>query len=112
MTQEELDRQLSEIPDEVLIEKSIAILQDWCKGGKNFTMSVPPTKNCPDLLIAELIERFKKHSDMEAKYYRVYFGGNVAAKIKVHNNEIYVEAAIDGYASTINPENIKIEETN
>lgn len=63
MTQEELDRQLSEIPDEVLIEKSWAILSDWCAGGKKFTMSVPPTKNCPDLIVAELIERFKRYSE-------------------------------------------------
>lgn len=63
MTQEELDRQLSEIPDEVLIEKSTAILNDWCAGGNKFTMSVPPTKNCPDLIVAELIERFKRYSE-------------------------------------------------
>lgn len=63
MTQEELDRQLSEISDEVLIEKSRAILSDWCAGGKKFTMSVPPTRNCPDLIVAELIERFKRYSD-------------------------------------------------
>lgn len=63
MTQKELDKQLSEIPDEVLIEKSRAILSDWCSGGKKFTMSVPPTKNCPDLIIAELIGRFKRYSE-------------------------------------------------
>ena len=63
MTQEELNRQLSEIPDEILIEKSWAILSDWCAGGKKFTMSVPPTKNCPDLIVAELIERFKRYSE-------------------------------------------------
>lgn len=61
--QEELERQLSEIPDEVLIEKSTAILNDWCAGGKKFTMSIPPTKNCPDLIVAELIERFKRYSE-------------------------------------------------
>lgn len=63
ITQEELERQLSEIPDEVLIEKSTAILSDWCTGGKKFTMSIPPTKNCPDLIVAELIERFKRYSE-------------------------------------------------
>lgn len=63
MTLELLNKQLSEITDEVLIEKSREILNDWCNGGKNFTMSIPPTKNCPDLLISELIERFKKYSD-------------------------------------------------
>lgn len=63
ITQEELERQLSEIPDEVLIEKSTAILNDWCAGGKKFTMSIPPTKNCPDLIVAELIERFKRYSE-------------------------------------------------
>lgn len=67
ITQEELDRQLSGIPDEVLIEKSRAILSDWCAGGKKFTMSVPPTKNCPDLIVAELIERFKRYSDQNGQ---------------------------------------------
>lgn len=67
MTEEILNKQLSEIPDETLIEKSKEILRDWCNGGKKFTMSVPPTKNCPDLLIAELIERFKRYSDQNGQ---------------------------------------------
>lgn len=67
MTEEILNKQLSEIPDETLIEKSKEILLDWCNGGKKFTMSVPPTNNCPDLLMAELIERFKRYSDQNGQ---------------------------------------------
>lgn len=67
MTEETLNKQLSEIPDETLIEKSREILKDWCNGGKKFTMSIPPTKNCPDLLIAELIDRFKRYSDQNGQ---------------------------------------------
>lgn len=75
-------------------------------------MSIPPTKNCPDLLIAELIERFERYSThLETKYYRVDFAGTVAAKIKCCNNEISIEAAIDGGGNTIDIDNINFEET-
>lgn len=99
MTQEELNRQLSEIPDEVLIEKSTAILNDWCAGGNKFTMSVPPTKNCPDLIVAELIERFKVLSN--PKYYQIDFDGNVLAQLKIQNGNLEVLRAINGYGYKI-----------
>ncbi|MCJ8153229.1 hypothetical protein MKJ01_05570 [Chryseobacterium sp. SSA4.19] len=59
---EELNRQLAEIPKDKLIEKCDAILTDLCNGGKKFTMTVPPTRNSSDLLIAELIRRYKEQS--------------------------------------------------
>lgn len=63
MNTQELNKQLSGISNEILIEKCEAILTDLCNGGKKFIMNVPPTKNCSDLLITELITRFKSYSN-------------------------------------------------
>ena len=58
---QKLDRELSEISKEELIKKCYDILSDICQGGKKFTMTVPPSKNCSDMLLAELINRYKEN---------------------------------------------------
>lgn len=58
---QKLDKELSEIPKEELIEKCHKILSDICQGAKKFTMTVPPSKNCSDMLLAELINRYKEN---------------------------------------------------
>lgn len=59
--EQKLDRELSEIPKEELIQKCCNILSDICNGGKKFVMTVPPSKNCSDMLLAELISRYREN---------------------------------------------------
>lgn len=60
MTIEDLRKQIEAIPKEELIEKVDQILSDLCHGGKKFRMTVPPNRYDSDLLIAELIRRYKE----------------------------------------------------
>ena len=61
MTKELLDHILSEIPKDEIIKKSRDIISDICKGGKKFTMHVPPSKNCSDMILCEVIKRYENH---------------------------------------------------
>ena len=64
MTQEQLDRELSEISDSELHEKVMELLSKLCKtGGKAFTMSVPVKSDDTDMLIGELLKRFKQKNN-------------------------------------------------
>ena len=60
MTVEEFDQKQSEMPDKELLEKTQKLLSKLCEtGGKSLSMSVPPSVNDFDMLICELMRRFK-----------------------------------------------------
>ncbi len=61
-TPEEIFRQLQEaMPDNELLQEVDQQLSELCKsGGNSFTMSIPPSVKDFDMLISELIRRFKE----------------------------------------------------
>lgn len=61
-TPEEIFRQFQEsMPDNELLQEVDHQLSELCKsGGNSFTMSVPPSVKDFDMLISELIRRFKE----------------------------------------------------
>lgn len=60
MTHEKFQQQLRDISNLELTEKAQSILSKLCStGGKSFTMTVPPRLDDSDMILSELIERFK-----------------------------------------------------
>jgi translation initiation factor 2 alpha subunit (eIF-2alpha) len=61
MTIEEFDEKMAAISDTELCENVQKAISDLCKtGGKSLRMSVPPSKNDTDMLLCELLNRYKK----------------------------------------------------
>ena len=61
MTHEEFHQKLEEIPSKELAEKADEMVNKLCRsGGNSFTMTVPPRLDDTDIILAELIRRFKK----------------------------------------------------
>ena len=57
----EAQRYFEAISDLELAEKAELVLNKLCKtGGQSFTMTVPPSIYDTDMILSELIERFKK----------------------------------------------------
>ncbi len=64
-TMEELNRVLATIPDPVLAERCAAWIDKLCKtGGGAWSLRVPVQPGDPDVLITELINRFKRGDRM------------------------------------------------
>ena len=60
MTEEQFDKKQSEKPDKELLEKTRKSLSKLCEtGGKSLSMSVPPNVDDFDMLVCELMRRFK-----------------------------------------------------
>lgn len=60
-TEEKLNNELASISDQELYNSCIFILSDICSNGlKNFTMTVPPQVTDSDMLLGELLKRFKE----------------------------------------------------
>lgn len=60
---------MAAIPDDELAERVDAGLKELCKtGGRSFTMSVPVLTTDTDVLIAELLRRFKAQAELLASY--------------------------------------------
>ena len=60
MTVEQFDKKQSEMPDNELLEKTRKSLSKLCEtGGKSLSMSVPPNVDDFDMLVCELMRRFK-----------------------------------------------------
>ena len=60
MTHEQFQEQVKSIPNDELIKKAELIVSNLCKtGAKSFTMSVPPRVGDSDIILSELIQRFK-----------------------------------------------------
>ena len=68
MTHEQFMEKLESIPNIELAEKSQSILSKLCaRGGSGFTMSVPPKLSDDDIILSEVIRRFKAmHSEAVA----------------------------------------------
>jgi hypothetical protein len=61
MNHEEFKQKLSAIPDKELVEMVEKTLTELCKtGGRSFVMCVPPKLTDTDIIISEVINRFKK----------------------------------------------------
>ena len=61
MTTEEFETRQSKMTDKVLLEALELNISKLCKtGGKSFSMSVPPSIKDTDMLICELVNRYKK----------------------------------------------------
>ena len=61
MTTDEFNEILSKIPNEELISVCEGEITDLAKsGGKTFRMSIPPSINDTDIILSELVERYKK----------------------------------------------------
>ena len=57
------------MPDAELIERCEKVIHDVCEtGGKKWTMCVPPQVNDSDMLLCELIRRFKLLTNQHAGY--------------------------------------------
>ena len=64
MTIEQFEKKQSEMTDKELLEKTSQLLSKLCKtGGKSLSMSVPPNINDFDMLVCELMRRFKNAID-------------------------------------------------
>ena len=60
MTENEFQQKQSEMSDMELIEKAQNEVSKLCEtGGKSLRMTVPPSVNDTDMLLCELINRFK-----------------------------------------------------
>jgi hypothetical protein len=60
MTFEEFKKLQFEMTDEELVEKCTNLVSDLCRsGGSKFTMRVPLDINDSDMLLSELIRRYK-----------------------------------------------------
>ena len=61
MTQELLNKQLSEISNSDLIKKCRNQVRDLARtGGRSHKMSVPVNKDDTDIILSELIDRYEK----------------------------------------------------
>lgn len=61
MTEEILNKRLSEIPKDKLIELAEKEVRDLCEtGGKSIHLRIPPSEYDTDMILCELIKRFKK----------------------------------------------------
>lgn len=71
MTHEEFQEQVKNITDQELIQKADDAVSKLCKtGAKSFTMTVPPRIDDTDIILSEIIHRFKtkvenKESEIE-----------------------------------------------
>jgi len=60
MTHEEFQNQIKAIPNLELAKKAQSALGKLCSsGGTSFTMSVPPRLDDTDMILSEVITRFK-----------------------------------------------------
>lgn len=60
MTVEQFNKKQSEMSDKELLEKTTELLSKLCKtGGKSLLMSVPQNVNDFDMLVCELMKRYK-----------------------------------------------------
>ncbi|HEY3525284.1 MAG TPA: hypothetical protein VGK47_03735 [Nitrososphaeraceae archaeon] len=63
MTSEELKAKQAEMPDAELIEKVDAQISELCRtGARSFIMCVPPRITDTDMLLSEMVRRFKARS--------------------------------------------------
>lgn len=61
MTHEEFQQRLAAIPDVELADAADAALSGLCKTGANsFTMTVPPRLTDTDIILSEIIKRFRE----------------------------------------------------
>lgn len=60
MNYEELNKKLESIPDQELHDMASVWLQKICKDGKLFTMSVPVRFDDTDIILGEVIKRFRE----------------------------------------------------
>lgn len=61
MTQELLEKQLSEIKDYELVQKCRNQVRELAKtGGRSHRMTVPVHRDDTDIILSELIDRFEK----------------------------------------------------
>lgn len=61
MTHEEFQKRVQNIPGPELIEMAEKAVSKLCKtGAKSFTMSIPPRIDDTDVVLIEIIQRFKK----------------------------------------------------
>ena len=68
MNTEEFNKAREEITDEQLINKTQETLHKLCEtGGRSFIMTVPPRIDDTDMIFGELINRYKKAIQVEAK---------------------------------------------
>lgn len=68
MNTEEFNKAREEITDEQLINKTQETLHKLCEtGGRSFIMTVPPRIDDTDMLFGELINRYKKAIQVQAR---------------------------------------------
>lgn len=68
MTHEQFQDKVKAISDEDLIKKADDSVSKLCKtGAKSFTMTVPPQTDDTDIILSEIIERFKRYSEMNGQ---------------------------------------------
>lgn len=68
MNTEEFNKARSEITDDDLIEKARTILSELCEtGAKTFRMTIPPQLDDTDMIFGELINRYRKAIQVQAK---------------------------------------------
>lgn len=67
-TQEQLEEELANIPDVELYKKCRDILSSICQHGmRKFTMSVPVMPSDSDMLLGEIMRRFKEDRNIKTK---------------------------------------------
>lgn len=60
MTTEEFEKRLKEMSDDDIIEKAEQAVSELAQSyGKSFTMHIPPHINDTDMILSEIIRRFK-----------------------------------------------------
>lgn len=64
MTFYQFEAKQAKMSDKELIEKCERVVHDTCETG-TFTMSVPPSVNDGDMLLCELIKRYRKCLDQK-----------------------------------------------
>lgn len=90
MTTEEFSKKLEKIPNGKLIEMAHTALSNLCStGGRSFTMTVPPRTDDTDMILSEVITRFKNNNAL---------GGIV----KPNNNMVRAKFRVDEVAQTVN----------
>lgn len=68
MTHEEFQESLKNVSNEVLIDQCDKAVSEMCKNGmKAFTMCVPPRLTDTDIILSELIRRFKNTVDNKSE---------------------------------------------
>lgn len=76
MTHKEFKAKLEAIPDLELAEKAQSALRKLCStGGQSFTMTVPPRLDDTDMILSEVIKRFKL-LHLETVQNSIYRGGS------------------------------------